>query len=327
MITENIQVNKEILGRFATLIKNGRLAHAYLFTGQAYIGKGETARGIAKLVNCENTSSDGQLFFCDECPVCKRINSGNHPDVSVIESDFTEPIKIDEIRNVLKQVKLRPFMAEKKIIIIRNIENLTQEASNAFLKTLEEPAGNSLLLLTTSIPEKILDTVKSRCHTVYFYPCSRKDLAARLKKCYAGEDVNVNFLAYFAEGCPGEARRLKEDGIFERKRYIIDNFIFSEPDENFIKKILADKKKMKEFLDILSSWVRDSILAKSGMLDDRFIHCDRAEELREFQSRYSFDELKVLGDHIINMYKMLADNFNVKIPLLIIKEELWTRQY
>ena len=319
---QEIQIDNSIIERFAILNKKGRLAHAYLFIGPSNIGKGETALAIAKLINCEQS---GQEKFCDVCPACIKINTGNHPDIMVIDNGYGEAIKIEKIRELFNQSKLRSFCAAKKVFIIKNIENMTLEAANAFLKTLEEPPANSLLLLTTSVLEKNLDTIKSRCHAIHFQLASSSDLVGQLRANYNMEEAQSHFIAYFSQGCPGTAKKLSTSGFVDKKNELLDTFVLSRPQDSHIKEILADKTETKEFLDILLSWTRDCLLAKVGVEDERLIHLDRIADLKQFGARYTFEELKALSQSIVKMHQLLADNLNIKLPLLIIGEQLWEK--
>lgn len=317
----NTEFNESVLKRFAVLNRRATLAHAYLFTGPADIGKGPAALAVAKLLNCEDPK-EGR-YFCDQCPACRKIQKGGHPDVHVTESLEGEPIKIEQIRGLLDQIRLRPFMAQKKIFIIHHAEDLTPEAVNALLKTLEEPSTGSLLLLTTSVPQKILGTVKSRCHIIRFASSSRTGLEAALARQGQGNDPDVHFLSFLAEGCWGRAQQLRKDKMGHRKNEIIDKFILASREKDFARKVLADKHKVKAFLDILLSWVRDCLLVKAGVKDQSLVHADRAREIRDFQSRYSFEGLACLNVEIVKTCRLFAENLNVKIPLLIIEEMLW----
>ncbi len=325
MIKNDIEINANVLKRFAALEKKGLLAHAYLFVGPAHIGKAATAVAVAKFLNCEDKKSRDQTYFCDRCPACLKINSGNHPDIHILQAAPGESIKIDAVRELLAQVRLRPFMAEKKIFIIHNIENFTIEAANALLKTLEEPSVKSLLILTTAVPERVLETVKSRCHVMPFVPASQRALAARLVQYYDEDKDQAHFLAFFAEGCLGKARRLKEDGLCAAKDEIIDRYILGREREALIKTIGADKVKTREFLDVLLSWVRDCLLIQTGIKDARLIHAGRIKELQNFQRRFSFEELTGIHRETVSACRLLVENLNVKISLSIIGEMLWAR--
>jgi DNA polymerase-3 subunit delta' len=317
-----IQFNQAVLRRFAVLKEKGRLAHAYLFIGPPDIGKGETALAVAKLMNCEAPREE---VFCDACPPCRKISSGNHPDVFVVDNGHGEPIKIEQVRELLGRDRLKPFMASRKVFVICNIENLTVEGANAFLKTLEEPSAGSLLLLTTSAPEKNLDTIRSRCQAVYIPAVLSHNLAGELRQEYDMDAESSHFLAYFAQGCPGTARRLKENRFLEQKDVFIDGFILNRPRETSVKEMLADKVRTKEFLNILLSWLRDAFLVKAGVGDGRLVHLDRLADLKRFQKRYVLKDLDKLNAAVVNMCQLLADNLNIKLPLLIIGEQLWEK--
>jgi len=323
MESPTLIVHRDIIGRFVRLHEHNRLAHAYLFVGPRDIGKHQTALGVAKWVNCES-SAKSHDYFCDQCSSCLKINNGNHPDVHVLDVEAGESIKIENIRELLSQIKLRPFFAERKIFILKNIEVMTDEGANALLKTLEEPTASSLLLLTTSVPENVLDTVKSRCHTIHFFPTDHEALAQDLIKHYDEDAFKAHFFAYYSHGAFGQALKLREGNFFERKNVIIDKFMLSvQPNDAFVKEVLADKVKTKEFLDVLLSWIRDAFLVKAGLDDGRLIHLDRLKDLKNFAMRLSFDDLVSLNKEMIGMSKMLAENLNLKIPLLIIKERLY----
>ena len=265
----------------------------------------------------------GKNYFCDECWACSKINAGNHPDVHVLETGEGEFIKIENIRGLLSQAKLRPFTAQRKIFILKNVENLTDESANALLKTLEEPTATSLLLLTTPVPENVLDTVKSRCHIIHFFPMDVERLADEFIKHYDEDKDRAHFLAYFSKGTFGWAKKLRDEKFFERKNAIIEGFLLrGNPTEVFLKEVLADKGKTRQFLDVLLTWIRDVLLVKAGIEDRRLIHLDQLKALKDFHRRFSFEELAALNKEIVNMSKMLAENLNIKIPLLIIKEQL-----
>ncbi|MBU0467815.1 MAG: hypothetical protein KKD07_04465 [Candidatus Omnitrophica bacterium] len=321
MITKDIQVNYSIVERFKNLESTKRLAHAYLFVGSAHIGKTETALTIAKMFCCEGEPA-GEQLFCGQCSSCKKIDSSCHPDIHFINSDFGEQIKIEQIRELLTQVKLRPFMAQKKIFIIKNVENITLEGSNALLKTLEEPAGDSLLILTTSVPEKNLDTIKSRCHMVRFLSATQQDLARHIKKHYNEDEITAQYFAYFAEGCFGKVKLLQEKKWFQKKNEIIDGFLYKGWNDDVIKKILEDKEKVKELLDVLLSWIRDCMLIKHDIEQNNLINIDREEDLKGFADRFTFEELVDLNREIIKTCKLLSEKLNLKIPISVIKEML-----
>lgn len=315
-------VNQDILTRLSLYARQDRLAHAYLFLGTPYLGKVETAMAAAKMMNCENPPEEETHFFCDKCPSCLKINSSNHPDVVVIRAGEGGKIIIEQVRAVIAQAKLRPFSAEKKVFIIKNIESLTPEGANSFLKTLEEPSANCLIFLTATSLENVLDTIVSRCHVLRFHSMSVGELKEILMTSEGLDDVRAHFLAYFSQGCLGKAKSLMKSKIFEKRTEIIDEFILAHNADAYIKKIAADKTKTAALLDVLLSWMRDALFIKSGIQQGKLIHCDCYHEIDQFQKKYSFDELLDVMDEVVKTYRMLVNNLNIKLPLTLIKTAL-----
>ncbi len=154
-------------------LERGRLAHAYLFSGNNLDELEAVARTLAKTLNCQNPprkSADGlPLDSCDQCSSCKRIESGNHPDVSWLRAESkSRIIGIDQVRELLQTVNLKPTEAEYKVGVLVAVDRLKTEAANAFLKTLEEPPSKSILILLTTEPQRLLDTILSRCLRLNF---------------------------------------------------------------------------------------------------------------------------------------------------------------
>ncbi len=313
-------IDPGVLERFDALNASGRLAHAYLFVGPRGVGKSETALAVARLVNCERPA---QGRPCGECPSCLKINAATHPDVHRIEKlQDKESISIEQVRGLIGQSQLRPYEGRRKVFIIKDIEGLTPEGSNSLLKTLEEPSPSSLLLLTTSVPEKCLETVKSRCHPVLMHPLPVRKLAQILKKDYAIKDPQAQCLAAMAGGCPAIARKLHENGFLKRKNAAIDELLFGGGNEAYWKKVLGDKGELREALQVLLGLLRDMLLLKAGMPESGLLHADRAEELRQWASRYSFVDLAELVRETVEATRTLEENLNVKIAFALIREKL-----
>ena len=313
-------VHEDVLERFSGLLKSGRLAHAYLFLGPEGVGKFETACAVAQMVNCEK--SGGKNRPCGECSSCRRISSRQHPDVHILETPRGATIKIDDIRNLITQIQIKPFEAGKKVFIIRNSENFTLDAGNALLKTLEEPSDDTLMILTSAVPQDNLSTIRSRCHAMYFAPYANDKLADCLVRDYDINGPTASFLASFSEGCLAKAARLKDEKIMEFKNEVIDQFILSRDSENYIKKILADPAITKQMLDVLLTWVRDVLLLQSRESEARLVHRDRLQELKRGAQVFSFKETAEIMDEVVKTKGLLNDNLNVKIALNVIKESL-----
>lgn len=310
-------------------IKHSRLASAYLFIGPEAIGKRVAALTLAKALNCQNQSLDS----CDECPSCLKIEKNQHPDVYIIDastpltfdnldSGDSHAIRIGHIRQLQKNISLRPYEARIKVFIIDNAHNLTAEASNALLKILEEPPGNSLIILLTAKPTLLFKTIISRCQVLKFYPLARAKLEGILKNDYSLDDNLAHFLAYFCEGRIGGALKLKDTDILKVKNSVIDTFILSR---NFRLGNLSIQKrdKAREYLNILAAWFRDIYLVKIGATHSQLINSDRKTDLLKFMQHFSFLDLDEIFNAISEFILRLDENVNIKLLLSNLRMEVW----
>jgi DNA polymerase-3 subunit delta' len=309
-------VHPHILERFRVLLKNGRLAHAYLFTGPAGVGKVETALAVARLVNCLGQGEEG----CT-CPSCTKVRHGNHPDVLVLAKpeDKTEII-IKQVREeIIPKFSMRALEGRYKVLIVKKADLMNAEASNAFLKTLEEPTQYSLIILTTAVPGRLFRTITSRCHEVRFFPLGHTALATSLKNEYDVASVEAMILMKFSGGSPGRALQLGKDFI-ERKNALLEEFVFRSASEAVLKKFSAEKDAARELCEVLLTFYRDILLAQTGAGDDAFFHRDRAEDIRRLAARYSVDEVERILAQVVKTMEALKESFNVKIALTLLKE-------
>lgn len=181
-------VGQEHVGRaIQNAIKAGRVAHAYLFTGARGVGKTSTARIFAKALNCPNVQAG---VPCNDCEVCNAI--GNGADVDVLEIDGASNRGIDDIRQLRANVNIRSMRSPFKVYIIDEVHMLTKEAFNALLKTLEEPPPNVKFIFCTTEPQKVPDTILSRCQRFDFGTITSDRIGDRLKEIAAAEGVSVD---------------------------------------------------------------------------------------------------------------------------------------
>jgi DNA polymerase III subunit gamma/tau len=180
-------VGQEHVGQaLRNAIASGRVAHAYLFTGARGVGKTSTARIFAKALNCPNTV-DG--VPCNECELCRSISTGS--DVDVLEIDGASNRGIDDIRQLRANVNVRSMRTRYKVYIIDEVHMLTKEAFNALLKTLEEPPPGVKFVFCTTEPNKVPDTILSRCQRFDFGMIARDGIATRLEQIATAEGVDV----------------------------------------------------------------------------------------------------------------------------------------
>ncbi|HWV99820.1 MAG TPA: hypothetical protein VNZ64_09035 [Candidatus Acidoferrum sp.] len=160
-------------------LERGRLAHAYLFTGHDLGELEAVARILAKALNCHTPvkKSGAAVDCCDQCLACQKIAHGNHADVHWARPESkTRVVTIDQMRELMREIQLKPTEAEYKVAIVVAADRLNDKAANAFLKTLEEPPAKSILVLLTTEPHRILETILSRCLRLNFVGDGRRQL-------------------------------------------------------------------------------------------------------------------------------------------------------
>ncbi|MFA5074116.1 MAG: DNA polymerase III subunit delta' [Nitrospirota bacterium] len=241
--------------------QNDSLAHAYLFSGEEGIGKKTTALALAAAINCLAGNEQGG---CGTCPSCRKIMLQGHPDVHVVMPDGDE-IKIDQIRQIQSELSLKPFEGRKKILIVDSAESMNQAASNAFLKTLEEPSGDSLIILIAALPQKLLSTIRSRCQEIRFCALSRSVLAQALVQKKGLSKDDAEFLAALVQGSMGRALATEcEEERKEREEF--DRFWTGlhgcRPAEALAKaeSLAKDRERFERLLDIGIERLRDALV-------------------------------------------------------------------
>ena len=176
-------------------IHRDRMPHAWLFTGQSNIGKFKTAVAVAQKLNCRKSGEDA----CGKCDFCLQIAAQSFPDYQVLIPDG-KLIKIDQIRNSLNWLYLHTDQAKKRVMILDGAQYLGREAANAFLKTLEEPAPHTLLILIAESTQQLLETIVSRCHQIRFRPLSVEISERILRETTDLTDDRIQLLSAFGMG-------------------------------------------------------------------------------------------------------------------------------
>jgi len=173
---ESIIGQRRAIGLLTRMVEKDRVPHALLLTGIDGIGKQTAAKAMAMAMNC--LTPRGALA-CRECASCRKMLSGNHPDLIIVEPSGVF-IKIDQIRTLQKRLMFAPIQGGRRSVIVNDAHTMNAEASNAMLKTLEEPPDNTHLVLTAQQTSDLLPTIVSRCQHVGFEPLSPESIAQRL---------------------------------------------------------------------------------------------------------------------------------------------------
>ncbi len=197
-----------VIKTLTSALSSGRVAHAYLFAGPRGVGKTTTARLLAKAVNCLDNSS---VEPCNKCDSCLEIMDGRALDL--IEIDAASNRGIDEIRELRERIRFTPTRSKYKVFVIDEAHQLTKEAFNALLKTLEEPPAHAIFILATTEPYKMLPTILSRVQRFDFKKVSLPDVLKRLEMIIKKEKVKIDkkalrIMALNAEGYMRDAESM-----------------------------------------------------------------------------------------------------------------------
>ena len=198
---ESVVGQRALTTTLKNAIATGKLAHAYLFCGPRGVGKTTCARIFAKTINCQHPTPEGEA--CNECESCRAFNE--HRSYNIHELDAASNNSVDDIRQLVEQVRIPPQIGKYKVYIIDEVHMLSASAFNAFLKTLEEPPQHAIFILATTEKHKILPTILSRCQIYDFQRIGVEDIVAHLayvasKEGITAEPEALNVIALKADG-------------------------------------------------------------------------------------------------------------------------------
>lgn len=262
--------NQQARARLQGAVVGDAVSHAWLFTGPSGIGKTTLALEFARLLQCtERDPSSGEP--CGECTSCRKIARNTHPDVTLIEPPANKRnLSVDQVRDVIRMASLAPSEGRWRIFVIPEIERMLLPAMNSLLKTLEEPAPQVVLLLTSSEPEALLPTVLSRCQIVPMLPLSPDEVAQALSERWQVPASDATALAALANGRIGWAVRatekpeLREQRLHELEE--IAGLASVSRDERLRRAgaFGADVESARRVLELWTLWWRDVMLAAGG---------------------------------------------------------------
>jgi DNA polymerase-3 subunit delta' len=330
---------------FRRAIRSGRLAHAYLLEGIPGIGKEAFAFAIARALLCTSRPGDG----CTECSACKRVAGLKHPDLwylfphpsSLADDKKAElaqekvtgdrvsygfptaaSIPLSDIRLLQKDATLRPLEGAWKVFIVREAECLTEEASNALLKTLEEAPPRTIILLTSSAPHALLPTVVSRCQRVPMARLSVDEVETVLaRKLGITEDVEL--WARLADGSPGRAWAMARDERTQASRALASDLVgrclhgarsvcFELADRVVIAR---DRGLVEAVAGAILGVCRDALADRAGHGAD-IQNIDQADLIARLGETRSFDDLAQIVELVSDVSVAVRGNVNLRLAVL-----------
>ncbi len=247
--------NDENKKKLEYIVKNNNISHSYIFSGISGIGKFMFAKEFAKAILC----LDNEKKPCNNCRACKSFENNNNPDIIIIDEQ-DESIKTEQIKELVKNVLEKPIQGEKKIYIINNSENMTREAQNSLLKTLEEPPEYVIVILITSNENLLLNTIKSRCIKFQFQNLSDEEIKQYFRM--ANQVIDDSIIKIFG-GSIEKALKLKDNlDTYKNIKNIFKNIenLSGLQILNLKETIFKDKDEIFSILDYINTIFFDKIL-------------------------------------------------------------------
>lgn len=287
-------------------ILQGRVRHAYLFTGADNLGKETLARRFAQALICSGEREPAG--FCGSCRDCRHASGGGHPDLHVVASaDDSSSLQVDQIRELQRQLALTPFEAQKRVALLLGFHESTEGAGNALLKLLEEPPPHVILMITARSAEALLPTIVSRCERLQLRPVPRMEIEQALLS-RGSETDKAELLSCVADGRPGLAfSLLEDDGSLEVRSEQLDDLLTLMGQNRGERLLYAGKFKAEKrgpYKDagearaaaqaVIEAWrplLRAAMLEGCGMSAGKLLP-DRRQAIERTAARYDVESLR-----------------------------------
>ena len=281
MALSDVQGQPRPVHMLQATLAHGTVHHAWLLTGPSGVGKELAALGMAQALVCPVAPMAG----CGKCPACTRVCHFHHPDVLWLmpeeeavrrklaaRSDFdhvpSREIRVDQVRRLQERLALRPLEATRKVVLLLPAEAMNPQAQNAFLKTLEEPPADTVLLLVTAAPDRLLPTLRSRCIRVAFGPLPHAFVREEVQRRLEVTPEVAEAVASLADGSLERALALDAEHLSDR-RGRIERFEGVTGSDlrtvlRFADEAGSSREDAEATLALLTVWVRDVAVARAG---------------------------------------------------------------
>jgi len=285
-----------------------RVAHAYLFCGPESVGKYLVAKWFFRLLNCLSEAERP----CGSCQECQLIEKEAHLDLRIIASElaqagrrgeregkFSDQVRMEQLDVLSELIRHHPIRARWKMVLIDDAHQMNQHVQNRLLKTLEEPTSDTIIILVTHRPDSLLETIRSRCQSLWFGVLP-KDQLLRLLGQYAPGGQPPQVLAALAGGSPGRALRLRDENVLGMRDRLVA--ILENLPQMSGERLLAEVSELEDRredallqLELLEWLCRDAWLLRLGLPEHLLQNSDQADRLRRFAARLAPAEWRAMG--------------------------------
>lgn len=277
--------------------KRGMAGNSLLFAGPDGVGKSLFADAFAKLLLCQDDPKGINR---------QKIESGNHPDIRVYRPEGKIGMhSIASMRQFSEEVYMAPFEAKWKVFIVHEADRMLPTSSNALLKTFEEPAQDTVIILLSSSPSSLLPTVLSRCRPIYFQPLSEQDIASYITQRYGKTAEEAQLIGYMAQGSIGQAVRLANEGASPVRGMVLD--LLSKGKLNYYKELTGIAAAIAERVDAekkeVETEVRKTLLHGAGENLSAAQKQNLDKEVDGAVTMYAMQEAYALFEIILSWYR------------------------
>jgi DNA polymerase III subunit delta' len=294
-----------------------RTGHAYLFSGISAIGKKMLALEFIKAVNCEKVDALGDS--CGKCSSCRKIQHESHPDVFFVQAEG-QFIRIASIRQIQERTKCKPLEAKRRAFIIDDADKMNEEAANSLLKMLEEPSLVNILILVTSRPYAMPQTIISRCQHIRFNPLSSDTVAGFLVSEMKIDNQRALLLAALSGGSIGNALELNKEDIIAYRTELLSLLSLTNRKDpfsliNFASFLAHKKKDLSQGLNILITFFRDVLVFKEIKKNEMLINQDCSSIITACSARLSGEQILQNIEQIEKAGNIIEQNVNKSLTL------------
>jgi DNA polymerase III subunit delta' len=306
--------HERVVDVFRRSIRSGKTAHAYIFEGPPGCGRNKTALALIQALFCSSVDDDA----CGVCPSCRKVAAGNHGDIHVVEPlPEKRDISIAQLRDIQRELALRPYEAPRKACIMEPADRMNINSANSFLKTLEEPPGNAIIILITENADMLLPTIRSRCQLVRFAPLSPEHVQLLLER-NGMDTAAASLLAQLADGSMQRALELDNDSLALRREVLLKHLSALSLDRivtvfEAAEELSGNRDETLETLDMLLSFARDMVHLAAGCGD--IINSSIRPVLEGFAGRLNLQLTMQMTDDILETRRSVQRNANAKLAL------------
>ncbi|MEW6717681.1 MAG: DNA polymerase III subunit delta' [Chloroflexota bacterium] len=307
-------------------INQQRVRHAYLFTGPPGVGRRTLALRFSQALNCPETQAAGDP--CRTCRTCTQLEHMQHPDLSVVQAEQVSGIlRVEQVRDLQRSLALSPYQAYYRIALLLRFEEANPSASNALLKTLEEPPPKVVLLLTSENPDSLLPTITSRCEVLRLRPLSLDKTEQCLQAKWGLPPEKAHLLAHLSGGRMGYALKLHQhpEQLEQRQTWLDELYSLLGASRvqrfAYVERLAKNKTGLRQALLVWLTYWRDVLLLASHA-NAPLTNIEREAEIKELASLLDTITIKRIVSQLKQTIILIEKNINPRLAVEVVMLDL-----